>query len=244
MDAQRGDAQFEVEQERPVSTPVIAGFARYGLAGLTAVDYLVRQLELEPVGFVRAPDLPSITPVTGGRPRHPTRILGNGKQDITVLMGELHIPPMITPEFSNAILQWIDRSGIEEICCLAGVVVPHEPEDHFVSWIATEDYNRVETTNVPPVKEGFLDGVLAALVEKGMSEHQRVGVLTTPVHPQTMDVEAALRLVEAVDELYDLEVDPGPLQQFAQEIEAYYEELAKHFSEQSQPRVPDDRMFM
>lgn len=244
MAAETHPSEFHVQQHADVSGPLLAGFARFGLAGLTAVDYIVDQLELTPIGHIRSRELPSITPVEDGRPRYPTRILSHPDHDVTVLVGELFVPPAAVPSFSHTVIDWMDAAGVEEMCCLAGVAAPHGPEDHHTSWVATEDYDRILDTDIPPAKGGFLDGVIGAFVEEGLSEDLSVGVLTTPVHAQAPDADAAVRLVESVNEVYELDVDPGPLRAFAQEIQSYYEELAQRLQGEAEQEVPDDRMFM
>jgi uncharacterized protein len=80
-------------------------------------------------------------------------------------------------------------------------------------------------------------------LEGGLDAPTRVGVFVTPVHAQAPDVDAAVRLVESADAVYDLGVDAGPLAAFAEEIRRHYEGLAERIDE----REPDgtyDRMYM
>jgi len=64
-------ASFEINAETADET-LIAGLSQFGLAGLTAVDYLVDHLEFEPVGNVTAEQLPAITPFKTTSPRTTT----------------------------------------------------------------------------------------------------------------------------------------------------------------------------
>ncbi|ELZ43093.1 hypothetical protein C471_01509 [Halorubrum saccharovorum DSM 1137] len=65
----RDGPSFSVTHESDPSDVLVAGFSSFGLAGLTAVDYLVENLDLEQTGHVRAEEFPSITPFEKGRPR-------------------------------------------------------------------------------------------------------------------------------------------------------------------------------
>ncbi|MFW5905403.1 MAG: PAC2 family protein, partial [archaeon] len=76
---------FTVEHERTPSDVLVAGFSSFGLAGLTAVDYLIDNLHLEETGCIRTEGLPSITPFKRGRPRHPIRLYSADDVDVTVL---------------------------------------------------------------------------------------------------------------------------------------------------------------
>ncbi|MFP4161238.1 MAG: acylphosphatase [Ectothiorhodospira sp.] len=96
---------------------------------------------------------------------------------------------------------------------------------------------------VPPMEVGFLDGTNASLLERGMASPLGVGVFITPVHAQAPDVEAAVRLVDTVNDTYDLGVDSDPLTSFAAEIRKHYEGLAERM-EEAEPDGSYDRMYM
>lgn len=240
------DAPFEITHEKPPSASVIAGFSSFGLAGLTAVDYLTEQLALSETGHITAQELPAITPFENGTPRHHTRLFSSPAATVTVLANELFVPVGATDGFSRAILEWAADSGVEEITVLAGVPVPHGPEQHRTYYVATEDYQaaRLEDTEIEPMGTGFLDGVNAGLVGQGIDSALRVGVLVTPVHAQVPDAEAALRLIDAVESILGLDVDTGALESFAADVERYYRELAGRLDQVKKEDVAEDRMFM
>ncbi|WP_418282598.1 proteasome assembly chaperone family protein [Halorubrum sp. DTA98] len=236
---------FDVTHESAPSSTLVAGFSAYGLAGLTAVDYLVDHLELVETGYVRAEGIPSITPFEKGRPRHPTRLYSRPDLDVTILVGEQFVPSVLGESLAESILEWTEAADISEIAVLAGVPIPHGPEGHRTFYVATDDYReqRLDTSDVEPMAAGFLDGTNAALLERGMESPLGVGLFVTPVHAQAPDVDAAVRLVETIDDTYDLGVDAGPLSAFADEIRQYYEDLAERIEER-EPEGTYDRMYM
>lgn len=239
---------FQIDQDGdPSSKALIAGFSGFGLAGLTAVDYLVDHLDLEPIGHISAGSLPAITPFEDGAPRHHTRIFSREDLDVTVLVNELFIPLWGTDPFAEAIIEWTDHNGIDEVTVLSGVPIPHGPEDHQVFHIATEAYRTQHLAaqeEIPPMKSGFLDGVNARLIARGMESGPSTGVCVTPVHPQVPDADAANRLVDAVERIYELGVDSAPLEAFASEIHQYYAQLADRLAEVEKEQQPEDRMYM
>jgi uncharacterized protein len=236
---------FHITHEESPSGTLLAGFSSFGLAGLTAVDYLVDHLELEQQGHLTAEGLPSVTPFEDGRPRHHTRIFSRDDIDLSVLVGELFVPVSLSESFSEAVLEWTIENGVEDVAVLSGVPIAHAPDDHRTFYVATDDYRerRLVDADVPAMGSGFLDGTNASLVGQGMDSPLGVCVYVTPVHAQVPDVAAAIRLVETVSNVYELDVDAEPLQQFAAEVQRYYAELA----EKMEPRtseMPEDRMFM
>ncbi|MFB6095892.1 MAG: proteasome assembly chaperone family protein [Haloferacaceae archaeon] len=244
-DGNRPHPEFNITHETEPSETLLAGFSSFGLAGLTAVDFLIEQLDLEQTGHIDAEGLPTITPFEAGRPRYPTRLYSRDDLGLTVLVSELFVPVWVGESFSDAVLDWTERSGVEEIAVLAGVPVAHGPDEHQTYYIASDDYRETRLAEgvVPPMGRGFLDGVNAALLDRGMASPLGVCVYVTPVHAQAPDVEAAIRLVETASEVYDLGVDASPLKAFAEEVAQYYAELAERM-EGREEELPEDRMYM
>lgn len=240
---------FDVHTD-PDSAPgetLLVGFSEFGLAGLTAVDYLVDQLDLSPIGYLTAEGLATITPFEDGTPRHHTRLYSDPDHELTVLVGELVATQLAAGAFSRTLTAWLQRTAGEEVTLLTGIPIAHGPDDHRTFYVATEDYqrHRLDGVDVPPMGGGFLDGVGAHLMAAGMETSLRVGVFTTPVHPQHPDAEAALRLLGAVDQAYGLDLDMGPLESFAADVASHYEELAERISQASdEASLPVDRMYM
>ncbi|MFC6785446.1 proteasome assembly chaperone family protein [Halobaculum halobium] len=287
MNSSAEHTTFHVATEREPASTVIAGFSQFGLAGLTAVDFLVDHLELEQTGHLRADGLPTITPFENGRPRYPTRLFSRDDLDVTILVGELLVPNSLAEPFSRAILDWTERASVDEIAVLSGAPFPHGPAEHNAFYIASDDYRAVHfpdddpdtppadvregepvdadatttattadtdhhgetvdaasTGGIRPMANGFLDGTNAALMARSMESDLRGCVYVTPVHAQIPDVDAAVRLVGAVEETYGLGVDTGPLEAFAHQVAEHYQTLADRLKEHAEEEQPSDRMYM
>lgn len=243
----RGPAPtFEVAHETEPSGTLVAGFSQFGLAGVTAVNYLVDHLDMETTGHVSVEALPAITPFEQGTPRHHTRFFSRPDLDVTVLAGELFVPVVAADPFSRAIVDWIATNEMREVAVLSGVPIAHGPEAHRVFYVATEDYQRrrLADTEVPPMGRGFLDGVPARLLERGIDSPLAAGVFVTPVHARTPDVEAAIRLVETARDVYGLPVDTGELESLAEDVQNYYADLAERLEAVEREQRPEDRMYM
>jgi uncharacterized protein len=240
-------ASFEIEHGGEASETLVVGVSEFGLAGLTAVDYLVETLGLEKTGHVTTDDLPSITPFEDGRPRHHTRFFSSDEVDFTVLVGEMFVPLDAARSFSDAMTGWMAENDVSEIVFLSGIVGPHGPDQHDVFYVATDDYrNRVEDS-FEAMGGGFFEGVHAELLARGIDTSVAVGVLATPVHPPAQDVDAAVRLIDAFDRVYGVEVDTEPLEEYARNLQQHYEQLSdrmRKMEEESRRRVTEDRAYM
>jgi len=94
------------------------------------------------------------------------------------------------------------------------------------------------------VGNGFLDGLSAELVTRGIDDECPTGVFTTPTHPQAPDAAAAIRLLTALKEGHAIRIDTGPLEAFAANIEAHYQALAERIDAADSDPSLDDRMYM
>jgi uncharacterized protein len=245
VDTKPSSLDVHVSHATDPSGTILTGFSAFGLAGLTAVDFLVDHLDLEQQGHVTVEGLPTITPFTDGRPRHPVRLYSRDDIDVTVLVAELFVPVFAGGDFADAVLGWTEDGGVEEVVVLAGVPIPHGPDAHRTFYVATDDYRerRLAENAITPMKSGFLDGVNAALMARGLDSPLGVCLYVTPVHAQAPDVDAAIRLVETVEAVYDLGIDATPLAEFAERVRQYYADLAARMDDR-ETDVPEDRMYM
>lgn len=250
------DPAFDVRvpaDQRPGSTLVI-GLSNLGMAGLTAVDYLVRHLETEPIGAVVPDGLPAIAPFEAGTPRHHTRLYDVPESPLAVLVGELFVPPVVAQPFVQAVMDWAAAAGVEEMALLHGVPYPHGEHEHSVFYVATPGYREQHfaASELAPLAGGVLDGAAGELITRALDDDAlEVGVYVTPTHPPGPDVDAALRLIDALEGHYDVEVDEADLQALSEQLRKHYTELADRMEALGQADAsvasrdfPEDRMYM
>ena len=63
-------------------------------------------------------------------PRHATETLSGDALDAAVLTSGLFVPMWAADRFSEAVLEWTETGGVEEVPILSGVPVAHGPDDH------------------------------------------------------------------------------------------------------------------
>lgn len=249
------DPSFDVRvpPDRQPGETLVLGLANLGMAGLTAADYLVRHLASEPVGAVVPDGLPAIAPFEDGVPRHPIRLYDLSATPLCVLASELFLPPMVAQSFAGSLLDWADAAGIDEVVVLHGVPFPHGEHEHAVFSVATEPFRerRLTDSDLPPLAGGVLDGVPGELVTRTLDDGVPVGVFVTPTHPPGPDVDAALRLLGALEGCYGFDVDEAELEALSEQLRRYYTELADRMEALGQGEqpvasrdFPEDRMYM
>lgn len=238
--------RFEVTDSDIDIDTLVVGFTEYGLAGLTAVDYLTDRLPMEQCGHLVAGGPPAITPFDDGVPRHHTRLYVDEGRALGVIISERLVTPQAAEGFASAVEGLSDQLQPSNLTILTGVPVAHGPEDHTPFYIATEDYKEqyLDESEIRPMGNGYLDGVSAELVARGIDSDRPVGLFTTPAHPQAPDAAAAIRLLDALTTTHDFDVDTGPLEAFAANVEAQYRALAERMESADEQSMPDDRMYM
>ncbi|KAA9409357.1 proteasome assembly chaperone family protein [Haloarcula hispanica] len=240
------DISVVLSDDRPPVDTLAVGVSEYGLAGLTAVDYLADQHSMREVGHLRTPGPPFTTPFENGTPRHHTRLYVDEAASFAVLVGERFVPPAQAGSLAEAIVTAGQKLDASNMTMLTGVPIAHGPDDHAPFYIATPAYQEtyLDDTAIRPMGNGFLDGLSAELVTRGIDESFPTGVFTTPTHPQAPDAAAAIRLLTALKETHAIQIDTGPLEAFAANIEAHYQALAERLDAADTDLLPDDRMYM
>lgn len=162
-----------------------------------------------------------------------------------MVVSERFIPVEQAAAFADAMDGLYERLDPVNLTVLTGVPVAHGPDDHVPFYIATEQYRSayLDETAMRPMGNGFLDGVAAELVARGIGTRP-VGVFTTPAHPQAPDASAAIRLLDALTDCHHIDVDTGPLEEFAATVEAQYQALTDRIEAVDDQSFPDDRMYM
>lgn len=240
------DVSLTVEADESPSETVIAGFTYPGMGGITACNYVIEELNLEQTGYIQAEGLPALAPFMDGRPYHPTRLHSRPDLDVTVLTSELPVPLQASEVFGRELLDWVLERDVDEISILLGVRGLRNAErGDQIHYVASPDYTerRLQTVDFEPLGGGFFDGTTASLVSRAIDTPLRTGVLVTSTRTQGIDPGASLRLVEAVNELYELDVDTDRLRRFATEMREHYEQLMKRMQREERSREWD-RSYM
>lgn len=242
--------------EADLDDTLIVGMAELGVGGLTAVDHCVTHLDSTLVGHVRSRNLPDLTPFSEGVPRQPMRLYSLDGTDVSVLISEVFLPVWVAEPLADALIETATEQDVEEITVLNGSQFPHRETEHAVYHVATDEYRErhfeADDPELPPMAGGFFDGVISEVLVRGLEgEAPPVGVLITPTHPPGPDLDAALRFLDALETIYDLEVDETELRDRAEEMKRHYEELAQRMQALSEGEpgyrsrdFPEDRMYM
>lgn len=246
--------EFQIEPGTTVGSRLLVGTSAPAMSGLTAVDYVVDQFGADPIGHVTARGYPSLAPFAEGTPRPHTRLYDVPGTDLTVLVGELFVPVGVAGAYADGLVEWADDAGIEDVTMLLGIPYPHAPEEHGVYHVATDEYRErhLVDAGIEGLAGGFLDGLAGEIANRSVGgTAPPAGVLVTPSHPPGPDLSAALLFVEALNEVHDLSIDTGELEELSSELKRHYEELAERLEAMNEAAgsaesrdYAEDRAFM
>lgn len=233
---------------------LVVGLSNPGFVGVTATEYLSRHLACEEIGHVESEDVPAITPFAEGTPRNHTRIYDLHETPLALVVGELFVPVWTASSFVDALLEWADRAGVDEIAVPYGIPFPHGPDEHDVFSVATESFHdrRLEPhdVRVRGLRGGVLDGIVGDLMARSLNEDAPpTGAFVTPAHPPGPDLQAVLRLIEVIEAVYGFDVDEEELRRQSDELQQYYAALADRLDAGGQDPgrtrdYPIDRSYM
>lgn len=230
------DPTFTVERatDRQPGSTLVVGLPLPGMASLTAADYLAGRDRAAYAGHVDSTGIPTIAPFENGSPRHHTRLFDLPAADLTVVASELFVPVTAAAAFVDGLLELLEQAESGEIVLLHGIPYSHGPDEHAVFSVATEGYRsrRLADSEISPLRGGVLDGVAGEVLARGLDDPAlEVAAFVTPSHLPGPDVDGAIRLLEAIDAVYGVAVDPGELAEVKDRWQRYYAELADRLTD-------------
>ena len=138
------------------------------------------------------------------------------KNDITAIVADIPIHPMICYEISNGILDWLAPYKPKEVLTIAGIVTNESEKRVFGVATTAEALKRIEDhTLVLPI--GSISGIASSILTGCRSGASRVGLLGETVNAP--DPRSSAATIEVLNKMYNLGLDVKPLLEQAEEIE-------------------------
>nr|WP_320161596.1 proteasome assembly chaperone family protein [uncultured Methanoregula sp.] len=206
---------------------VLMGFPGSGLVGTIALQYMVDQMEFDLIGSMTSKFFPPLAMMNKGLINDPVRVYAknNDKFNITAIVADIPIAPMICYEISNALLEWVAQYQPKEVLTIAGIIT-NEPEKRVFGVATTpEALARIDQhTMVLPI--GSISGIASSiLTECKVRNIPALGLLGETVNAP--DPRASAATIEVLNKMYNLALDVQPLIEQAVEIEQSMGKLAE-----------------
>jgi hypothetical protein len=203
----------------------ICGLPGIGSVGKVAADFLATSLECSRIEDFFSSSFPPQVMVSEGLAElmHSELMRPRDKEKLLILSGDAQPLDVVgMHELAGEILQAVKEQGVTDVITLAAYVGETE-EDVLGAASDPEGAAQLVEKNIPLLKSGAiggLNGLLAGLAPRyGL---RGICLLATTSGSEPVDIAAAGKLLAAINELLNLDLDLTMLSPFAeeQEIEA------------------------
>ena len=216
-----------VELNKPI---IFAGFVGAGLVGPLSVGHIIEKLNMKEIGYMRSKYLPPSTVFIRGRLRHPFRFYSNEDGTVCAVICEITLRMEGLYTIVAEILDWAKEKGSNEIVILDGVA--SEDHDDKAYCAAEEDLCRVMADkNVSMIPQGFITGIPGGILNECLLREIQGVTLLVKANKKIADPIAAATLVEAVNRVYDMNIDTDDLRKEKEKIGADFKELSQKYAE-------------
>ena len=231
---------YETGKNNLKNPTIFVGFVGAGLVGTIATDHMINELNMKEVGFLRSKHLPPSTVFMQGRLRHPFRIYSNNDGSICVIICEIIISKNGIYNIAMAILEWAEKKGSNEIIVLDGVAASkHDGEAFFAAEV---DLCRImEENDIKMIPQGFITGISGGILNECLIRKIRGVTLLAKADERTPDPVAAATIIEAVNRLYETEIDTTNLKKQKKQLGVELRELSDKYTEH---KKIDSNMYM
>ena len=219
---------FEIKKVELKSPLIFAGFVGAGLVGPIAIGHMIEKLEMKEIGYMRSKHLPPSTVFMKGRLRHPFRFYANKEGTVCTVICEITLRIEGVYTIVGAILDWAKEKGSNEIIILEGVASNEHDQKAYCA--AEEDLCRVMAEkDINIIPHGFITGIPGGILNECLIREIQGVALLVKANKLLPDPEAAATLIEAVNRMYEMQIDVSELKKEKEKIGADLEELSQKY---------------
>ena len=231
---------YETKKNKLKNPTIFVGFVGAGLVGTIAINHMINELDMKEIGFLRSKHLPPSAVFMQGRLRHPFRIYSNEDGNICAIICEIIISKDGIYNIAMAILDWAEKKGSNEIIVLDGVA--DKKHDGKTFFAAEVDLCRVmEENDIKMIPQGFITGISGGILNECLIRKIRGITLLVKANEVNPDPIAAATIIEAVNRVYETEINTKNLKKQKKQMGLDLKELSDKYSEH---KKIDSNMYM
>ena len=221
---------FEIGNKKLNKPIIFAGFVGAGLVGPLSVGHIIEKLKMKEIGFMRSKYLPPSTVFIRGRLRHPFRFYANDEGTICAIICEITLRMEGLYTIVAEILDWAERKGSNEIVILDGVA--SEEHDDKAYCAAEEDLCRVMgDKNISMIPQGFITGIPGGILNECILREIQGVTLLVKANKKHADPVAAATLVDAINQVYEMNISTDELRNEKEKIGNDFAELSQKYAQ-------------
>jgi uncharacterized protein len=205
----------------------IAGFAGAGLVGTIAVSHIVEKLKMREVAYFSSKLIPPFTVFLDGLLKYPLRIYVNNEKTLVAILSEVPLQENSYFDIANALLDWLESKNIKEITVLAGVTMSDSTDKSVLAAAEPEILEKLTNKGIRILSRGLIAGISASILNQTLHRPMTGICLLAPTMEDIPSPEAAVTLINALNNLYDLNIDINPLIKEAEVVRKKREEVSQ-----------------
>ena len=213
---------------------VLEGSPELGLIGNILGWLLVEELKMKQIGYIDSKDFPPLAVLYKGIALHPFRIYST--DGIVLFLSDFIIPPTVSYDMSNAIVDWMEKNNSKELITFNSMVVMEKSDSVAAAANSKDSLKRLGDLDLPILPFGNVNGLSGSLLTRTATRDIPASCLFAEVLNQYPDPRAAASLVNVLNKMLNIEVNAEPLLKEADEIEDRLKELANRV--QKEPESP------
>jgi len=213
---------------------VLEGSPELGLIGNILGWLLVEELEMKQIGYIDSKEFPPLAVLYKGIAIHPFRIYSS--EGIVLFLSDFIIPPTVSYDMSNAIVDWMERNNSKELITFNSMVVMEKSDSVAAAANSEDALKRLGDLKLPILPFGNVNGLSGSLLTRTATKDIPASCLFAEVLNQYPDPRAAASLVNVLNKMLNIKVNAEPLLKEAEEIEERLKELANRV--QNEPESP------
>jgi len=231
---------FEINKVVLKNPIIFAGFVGAGLVGPISIGHMIEKLQMNVIGYMRSKHLPPSTVFLRGRLRHPFRFYSNKEGTVCAIICEITLRMEGLYAIVAAILDWAKEKGSNEIIIVDGVA--SNEHDNKVYCAAEEDLCRIMAEkDIDMIPQGFITGISGGILNECLIREIQGVALLVKANKIIADPEAAATLLEAINRMYEMQIDTKSLKEEKERIGSELEELSQKYM---QHRKQSSGMYM
>lgn len=213
---------------------VLEGSPGGGLIGNIIGWLLVEDLKMKEIGYIESKYFPPLAVLYKGVALHPFRIYE--AEGLVLFLSDFIVPPNVVYDMTSSIVDWMDRNNSKELITFNSMVVREKSQATAAAGNSEDSTKRLADMGLPILPFGNINGLSGTLLTQCASKNIPASCLFAEILNPYPDPRAAAEVVDTLNTMLDITIDPEPLLQEAQEIESRLKKLAE--TVQNEPESP------
>lgn len=230
----------EIEFNNPT---VFVTFPTPGIVGPIIARQMISSLGLEEIGFFKSDALSPVTIFMDNILKHPYLLYANKEGTILLITIDYPVPQEAYLVVAEGLINWIEKHvGARRIVCLDGIPVKLRPEKPVVIIAAEKEVaDELKKHGTEMYEHGVVLGLSGAFTSESLLREIVGIVLMTPATAELPDPEAAVNLIQVMNNYFNFNIATEELVAEAAKIKQQLAMIAEKQQAMQQPMVPPPR---